>query len=115
MLDRAALAALGVDDALIATRRRLDGDRRDRVPRERAGAGRARQREFGLADARIMPGGALSAVLACTRIADGRPVVLKLSRPAPRRRRGGGRTGAVGGRRRLRVAGGEQRRHRAGA
>jgi streptomycin 6-kinase len=79
VLDRAALAALGVDDALIATRCRLDGDRAIAFLASLPDLVAQRQREFGVTGARIMAGGALSAVLACTGIADARPVVLKLS------------------------------------
>ena len=79
MLDRAALASLGVDDALIETRRRLDGEDALAFLARLPDLVRSRERELGLAGSRIMAGGALSAVLACTRVVDRRPVVLKLS------------------------------------
>jgi streptomycin 6-kinase len=78
VLDRDALAALGVDDELIATRRRLDGERAVAFLAGLPELAARRQAQFGLTGARMLAGGALSAVLACTRIADARPVVLKL-------------------------------------
>ena len=78
VLDRDALAALGVDDELIATRRRLEGERALAFLAALPELAARRQAQFGLTGGRMMAGGALSAVLACTRIADARPVVLKL-------------------------------------
>jgi streptomycin 6-kinase len=79
VIDRAALAALGVDDAMVAERRRLDGDGAVALLASLPDVVARRQRELGLTGARIMAGGALSAVLACTRVADRRAVVLKLT------------------------------------
>ena len=81
MLDRAGLAALGVDDTVIATRGTLDGvDALAFLARLPELAARW-ERHFGLSGGQVMPGGALSAVLACERLSDGRAVVLKLSAP----------------------------------
>jgi streptomycin 6-kinase len=84
VLDRAALANLGVDDALVAMRRRLDGERAIAFLAQLPELAAVWQHRLGLAGGRVMGGGALSAALSCTRIADRRPVVLKLSAaPAP--------------------------------
>ena len=58
--------ALGVGDDLIAKRERLDGERALRFLR-RASVARARRGviSLGLSSPRIMPGGVLSAALAC--------------------------------------------------
>lgn len=80
-LDRERLAALGVDDALIAKRERLDGARALRFLAELPALVTRWEDRLGLSGARVMPGGVLSAALACTRRRDGAPVVLKLSAP----------------------------------
>ncbi len=77
--DRAALAALGVDDATIALRERLDGANARAFLADLPGLAAQWQQRLGLADGRIMPGGVLSAVLACRQLSDGRLVALKLS------------------------------------
>jgi streptomycin 6-kinase len=81
-MHREALAALGVDDALIAKRERLDGYRALAFLAELPALAAVWQERLELRDARVMPGGVLSAALACTRRGDGRPVVLKLSSAA---------------------------------
>jgi len=78
VLDRAALLDLGVDDVVVATRRRLDGEPAIAFLAALPTLAARWQRRFGLTGGRVMGGGALSAALACTRLADGRPVVLKL-------------------------------------
>jgi streptomycin 6-kinase len=78
-LELGALAALGVDDALIAKRERLDGQCALRFLAELPALAARWQARLGVSDARIMPGGVLSAALACKRHDDGAPVVLKLS------------------------------------
>ena len=80
-MDRDALAELGVDDALIAKRARLDGERALAFMDELPALVARWQDRLDLREARIMPGGVLSAALACRR-RDGSPVVLKLSSPA---------------------------------
>lgn len=78
-LDVRRLAELGVDDALIARRVGLDGrDALDLLAELPALAARW-QRRLGLHGAHVMPGGVLSAALACRRDADEAPLVLKLS------------------------------------
>jgi streptomycin 6-kinase len=79
VLDRAALLDLGVDDGVVATRRRLDGEPAIAFLAALPELTVAWQRRLGLTGGRVMGGGALSAALACTRVADGRSVVLKLS------------------------------------
>jgi streptomycin 6-kinase len=79
VLDHAALAGIGVDDTVISRRRRLDGDDAVAFLATLPELAAHWQRHFGLAGARFMDGGALSAALACTRVADRRAVVLKLS------------------------------------
>ncbi|MGO9888327.1 MAG: aminoglycoside phosphotransferase family protein [Solirubrobacteraceae bacterium] len=78
-LDLDGLAVLGVDDALIAKRERLDGHRALRFLAELPALAACWEARLGLHGARIMPGGVLSAALACRRRSDGAPVVLKLS------------------------------------
>jgi streptomycin 6-kinase len=78
-LDGRALAALGVDGALIEARRRLDGTRALTFLAELPALAGRWQAELGLEDARIMPGGLLSAAFACRRRDDGSRAVLKLS------------------------------------
>jgi len=78
-LNLKALERLGVDAALIAKRERLDGRRALRFLADLPGLAASWQEQLGLRDARIMPGGVLSAALACSRVTDGLPVVLKLS------------------------------------
>jgi streptomycin 6-kinase len=80
-MDRGALAELGVDDALIEKRQRLDGERALAFLAELPALVTRWQERLALCDARVMPGGVLSAALMCRR-ADGSPVVLKLSSPA---------------------------------
>jgi streptomycin 6-kinase len=80
-LDRAALAALGVDDAVIARRRRLDGDEAVAFLASLPELAARWRQYFGLEGGRFLDGGALSAALACTRAVDRRSVVLKLSAP----------------------------------
>jgi streptomycin 6-kinase len=80
-LDREGLGVLGVDDALIAKRERLDGPRALRFLAELPSLAACWQARLGLRDARIMPGGVLSAALACKRRRDGAAVVLKLTAP----------------------------------
>jgi streptomycin 6-kinase len=79
VLDRAALAALGVDDTVIARRQQLDGDRALAFLAGLPARVARWQGEWGLGDLRLMAGGALSAVLAGRRLADGRAAMLKLS------------------------------------
>jgi len=81
-LDRGALGALGVDDALISTRERLDGERALSFLAALPALAAHWQSRLDLAGARIMPGGVLSAALECKRRSDGATVVLKLSAPA---------------------------------
>jgi streptomycin 6-kinase len=76
-----ALGRLGVDDALIAKCERLDGLRALQFLAELPALAACWQERLGLRDARIMPGGVLSAALACSRRSDGAAVVLKLSAP----------------------------------
>ncbi len=80
-LDLEGLGALGVDDALIAQRMSLDGHTALAFLAELPARVSHWQARLGLRDARIMPGGVLSAALACRRLDDGSPVVLKLSSP----------------------------------
>lgn len=80
-MDRGALAELGVDDRLIEKRERLDGARALAFLAELPGLVAEWQQRLELRDARVMPGGVLSAALLC-RSRDGTPVVLKLSSPA---------------------------------
>lgn len=80
-MDRGALAELGVDEALIEKRQRLDGERALAFLTELPELVARWQERLALRDARVMPGGVLSAALMCRR-ADGSPVVLKLSAPA---------------------------------
>ena len=80
-LDLDGLDVLGVDDALIAKRERLDGQHALRFLAELPALAACWQARLGLRGARIMPGGVLSAALACERRSDGAPVVLKLSAP----------------------------------
>jgi streptomycin 6-kinase len=81
VIDRAALAALGVDDALIEKRERLDGKQALAFLAELPALVARWQERLELSHARVMPGGVLSAALLCQR-RDGTPVVLKLSSPA---------------------------------
>jgi streptomycin 6-kinase len=78
-LDLAALTAIGVDEATIAERRRLDGDRAlvflSGLPELVA----QWQDSLGLSEARLLPGGVLSAAFVCR--SGGEEVVLKLSAP----------------------------------
>jgi streptomycin 6-kinase len=78
-LDLPGLAQLGVDDALIAKRVRLDGQNALDFLAELPALAARWQRRLGLRGARILPGGVLSAVLACQCVEDGTTVVLKLS------------------------------------
>jgi streptomycin 6-kinase len=80
-LDLEGLGLLGVDDALIAKRERLDGARALRFLAGLPALAACWQARLDLRDARIMPGGVLSAALACKRRGDGSPVVLKLAAP----------------------------------
>jgi streptomycin 6-kinase len=80
-LDLEGLGLIGVDDALIAKRERLDGPRALRFLAALPALAAGWQARLGLRDARIMPGGVLSAALACMRRSDGAPVVLKLAAP----------------------------------
>ncbi len=80
-LDRPALGALGVDDKLIAKRERLDGERALRFLAQLPALAAHWQSRLDLYSARIMPGGVLSAALACKRLSDEATVVLKLSAP----------------------------------
>lgn len=80
-MDRSALAELGVDEALIEKRRRLDGEHALAFLTELPALVARWQGRLALREARVMPGGVLSAALMC-RGADGSPVVLKLSSPA---------------------------------
>jgi streptomycin 6-kinase len=80
-LDRDGLGVLGVDDALIAKRERLDGQRALRFLAELPALAACWQARLGLRDAHAMPGGVLSVALACERRSDSAPVVLKLSAP----------------------------------
>jgi streptomycin 6-kinase len=79
VLDRTALLELGVDDAVVATRRRLDGGPAIAFLSQLPQLAGVWQRRLGLTGGRVMGGGALSAALACRRTVDGRSVVLKLS------------------------------------
>lgn len=81
MIDRDALATIGVDDALIEKRERLDGDLALAFLAELPALVARWQERLELSHARVMPGGVLSAALLCRR-RDGTPVVLKLSSPA---------------------------------
>ena len=81
-MNRSDLAELGVDEALIRRRERLDGDRARAFLAELPGLVAYWQDRLDLRDPRVMPGGVLSAALACRRRHDGAPVVLKLSSPA---------------------------------
>ncbi len=76
-LDRAALAALGIEEQIIAERRRLDGDRAVAFLAELPGLVAHWEQELNLEGARLLPGGVLSAAFACHR--DGEALVLKLS------------------------------------
>jgi streptomycin 6-kinase len=80
-MDRSALAELGVDEGLIEKRQRLDGELALAFLAELPELVARWQDHLGLRDARVMPGGVLSAALMCRR-EDGSPVVLKLSSPA---------------------------------
>lgn len=80
-MDLEGLARLGVDEALIAKRERLDGPRALLFLAELPALAACWQSRLGLSDARIMPGGVLSAALACKRRSDGAEVVLKLAAP----------------------------------
>ena len=80
-LDRQALGALGIDDALVAKRERLDGERALCFLAQLPAVAARWQERHELHDARIMPSGVLSAALACKRRSDGASVVLKLSAP----------------------------------
>ncbi len=80
-LDCQALGALGVDDELIAKRERLDGERALEFLAQLPALAARWQSRLDLEDGRIMPGGVLSAALACRRRRDGATVVLKLSAP----------------------------------
>jgi len=84
VLDRSALAALGVDDAVVDARRELDGADAVAFLAALPALSTRWERHFGLTGARLAPGGALSAVLSCTRVADGRRVMLKLVAPHAR-------------------------------
>jgi streptomycin 6-kinase len=79
--DRRALAALGIDDAAIALREALDGEPARRFLAALPALVRECTTELGLRDPELLPGGVLSAVLRCVRVADGAPVVLKLTAP----------------------------------
>jgi streptomycin 6-kinase len=79
--DFAALGALGIDELEIARRTRLDGDDAVVFLAGLTELAARWQRCFGLEGARFMDGGALSAAFACTRAADNRKTVLKLSAP----------------------------------
>jgi streptomycin 6-kinase len=81
-LDRGELAELGVDDGLIAKRERLDGERALAFLAELPALVARWEARLELEDPRVMPGGVLSAALACRRARDGEPVVLKLSSQA---------------------------------
>ena len=78
-LDLPGLAQLGVDEALIATRVRLDGQNALDLLAELPVLAAQWQWRLGLRGAHIMPGGVRSAVLACRRVEDETMVVLKLS------------------------------------
>ena len=80
-LDRQALGALGVDDELIAKRERLDGERALEFLAQLPAQVAHWQSRLDLEAGRVMPGGVLSAALACRRRRDGASVVLKLSAP----------------------------------
>jgi streptomycin 6-kinase len=82
VLDRAGLAALLVNGAVIARRIRLDGDEALAFLASLPELADRWQRRFELEGARFLDGGALSAALACTRVADRRKVILKLSAPS---------------------------------
>jgi streptomycin 6-kinase len=68
-----------VGEALIAGRRRLDGEQALAFLAELPALVERWQVRLGLTGARIMPGGVLSAAFACRRLGDGARVVLKLS------------------------------------
>jgi streptomycin 6-kinase len=70
---------LGIDEALLAERERLDGMQGREFLEGLPELVSHWQQELGLTGARIMPGGVLSGVFACTRIADRAAVVLKLT------------------------------------
>jgi len=98
VLDRDALADLGVDAAMLAARRALDGDAAIAFLAALPGLVRRWQARFGLSGAQILSGGALSATFACTRAADGRAVVLKLAAsPGPQARAEAAALAAWGG------------------
>jgi streptomycin 6-kinase len=78
-LDRTALATLGIDDAMIRLRERLDGENARMFLADLPALAAQWQQRLGLTGARIMPGGVLSAVLLCRQRSDGVPVALKLS------------------------------------
>jgi streptomycin 6-kinase len=80
-LDLQALHRLGVDDASISKRERLDGPRALRFLAELPQLAADWQTRLGLRDAQILPGGVMSAALSCRRLSDGSSVVLKLSAP----------------------------------
>lgn len=76
-LDRAALAAIGVDEATIAERQRLDGDRALAFLSGLPALVQQWQDNLGLSHARLLPGGVLSAAFLCR--SGGEEVALKLS------------------------------------
>jgi streptomycin 6-kinase len=76
-LDLPALRALGIDESMITERRRLDGARAGGFLAELPARVQRWQQELGLAGARLLPGGVLSAAFACRRGEEA--VVLKLS------------------------------------
>jgi streptomycin 6-kinase len=76
-LDRQALRALGIDEPIIAERRRLDGRPAERFLAELPELVERSQKGLGLTGARLLPGGVLSAAFACHQGAEA--VVLKLS------------------------------------
>lgn len=78
-LELEALGALGVDEAIIARRERLDGQRALQFLAELPALAAHWQERMGLRNARMMPGGVLSAALCCEQRSDGAAVVLKLS------------------------------------
>lgn len=80
-LDLEGLRALGVDQALIAERERLDGQHALQFLAELPALAARWQERLRLRSARILPGGVLSAALACERRSDGAAVVLKLTAP----------------------------------
>lgn len=79
-LARPALRALGIDEPIIAERRRLDGGRAESFLAELPGLVDRWQEELGLTGARLLPGGILSAAFACCQRDES--VVLKLSASA---------------------------------